>query len=181
VSTHRPPDREDTTRTRTPRGTGNRSRTSSTRLYRRDRRAVVPVVGKALELAVALLFVGAVTTTLYGGVVPDYRTGAADASAEQLLNRVTERVEAAVPQNATHVRTTVRIPLPGTIGEASYRIATAGSALVLRHPNRGVGARTRPVLPDRVDTVSGSWTSGTVLHVEIVGGKDELHVRITGV
>jgi hypothetical protein len=180
VSADRPPEREKATRTRTPRATGNRSRATATHSCRRDRRAVVPVVGKTLELAVALLFVGTVTTALYGGVVPDYRTAATDASAEELLTRVTERVETTVPPNATHVRTTVRIRLPGTIGEASYRIAADGSALVLRHPNRGVGARTRPSLPDRVDTISGSWTSGTVLYVVMRGSGDELHVRLTG-
>lgn len=48
-------------------------------------RAVSPVVGKALEAALVVLFIGLVTTSLYGSVLPSYRTTAGDGVGERTL------------------------------------------------------------------------------------------------
>lgn len=134
---------------------------------RRAERGVVPVTSKAAELGIVVLYVAAVTTALYGGVVPDYRTAAADATAEQVTVRVAGELEAAVPHNATAVDAETRLSLPATIRGAAYRVRVNGSAVVLDHPHGSVGERVRLSLPDRVASVRGGWTSGSPLVVSV--------------
>jgi hypothetical protein len=145
-----------------------RSRTT-TGAYRNAEtaRAVAPAVGKALEAGVVVLFVALLTTSLFGGVVPSARTAAADEVGERALQHAAASVEAAVPEpggarTATPAGVAVErsVSLPETIRGRSYRVGADGDALVLVHPNDGVGGRTPLVLPDRVRAVRGNWTDG---------------------
>lgn len=141
-------------------------------------RGVAPVTSKAAELTIVVLYVAAMTTALYGGVVPEYRTAAADATADRVATRVAGELEAAVPPNATAVDAETRLSLPGTIRNAAYRVRANGSRLVLTHPHGGVGARVRLSLPDRVRTVRGEWTSGSPLVVDVESEPNGLAVTL---
>lgn len=141
-------------------------------------RAVVPAVGKALELGLVVLFVTLVTTALYGGIVPDYRTAAADRVADRTLAAAGERVEGAVPPNATRVRSERRVDLPTSIRGSAYRIEADGRALVLEHPADGVGGRLRLALPSAVVSVSGAWDSGADAAVVVRSGDGGLAVEL---
>jgi hypothetical protein len=127
-------------------------------------RGVVPVVGKALEVGLVVLYAALVTTALYGGVVPDYRTDAAEATAERALSRVADRVEdvadAATGADVRRARVRASVDLPPTLRGAGYRVTAASDSLVLDHPRAGVGARVALVLPPSVDRVGGEWRSG---------------------
>lgn len=162
-------------------GAGTTTRRSvGTDGHARPDRGVVPVVGKAAEIGLVLLFVGLLTTTLYGGVVPDYRQGAADATAEAVLADVADRTEAAadVPAGAVRVRSTVRVSPPPSIDDAAYRIRADDGTLTLTHPDRGVGASRRLALPSAVASTSGRWTSGTDLVVRVRGTTNRLRVDV---
>lgn len=120
-------------------------------------RAMSPVVGKTLEAGLVVLFVGLLTTTLFGNVVPAYRTAAGGELAERTVAGASDRVEASVPPAAHDATVHRRVDLPGTIAGASYRIRVEGRRLVLDHPNPSIEASTRLALPDRVETVRGAW------------------------
>jgi hypothetical protein len=145
----------------------------------RDDRGLSPVVGKTLELGLVVLYLGFVTTALYGGVVPDYRNAAGASVADRTLASGAERVEAAVPPNATHVAVQRRVPLPATIRGEQYRIeATNRTTLALRHPNPEVGGRVRLVLPGSVVSVSGEWQSGSPAAVTVSRNATGLVVQL---
>jgi len=122
-------------------------------------RAVAPVAGKVLELGLTVLFIGLLTTTLYGGIVPDYRTEAGDRVAERTTAAAAERVRAAVPPPAAAASVRATVDLPDTIRSSVYRVRVENRTLVLGHPHPGVGARARLVLPRRVVRVEGTWRS----------------------
>jgi hypothetical protein len=130
----------------------------------RTDRGVVPVVGKALEVGLVVLYAALVTTALYGGVVPDYRTDAAEATAERALSRVADRVEgvagAATGSSVRRARVRASVDLPPTLRGAGYRVAAANRTLVLDHPHTDVGARVALAVPPSVDGVGGEWRSG---------------------
>jgi hypothetical protein len=143
---------------------------TSTARTRGRGRGVAPAVGKALEAGIVVLFVALLTTTLYGGVVPDARTAAGDEVGERTLQHAAVAIQAAVPATpiTTHVAVngTVaerRVSLPDTIRSETYRITANGTDLVLVHDNRRVGGRTPLVLPQRVRDVRGNWTDGDVV------------------
>lgn len=136
-----------------------RARSSNRRTLDYDRRGVTPAVSKSLEATVVVLFVGALTATLYGGVVPDYRTAAGDEVADRTLAGASHRVQAAVPPEAGTVEARARVDLPATIRDRDYRIRADGRELVLDHPHPGVGDRARLALPDHVVSVTGEWYS----------------------
>jgi hypothetical protein len=127
-------------------------------------RGVVPVVGKALEVGLVVLYAALGTTTLYGGVVPDYRTDAADATAERALSRAADRVEdaavAATGRGVERARVRATVDLPTTVASAGYRVAATNDTLVLEHPRPGVGARVPLALPASVTTTGSEWRSG---------------------
>lgn len=135
-------------------------------------RGLVPVVGKALEAGVVVLYVGLVAAVLFGGAVPGYRTAAGDAVADRALAAATERVQAAVPPNATAVDARVRVSLPATIRGEPYAVQVDGRSLVLAHPHPGVGGRLRLALPPAVVDVRGEWhsTAPAVVRVRSVEG-----------
>lgn len=141
-------------------------------------RATVPAVGKALEAAIVVLYVGLLTTTLFTGYVADYRASAGDELADRTLATASHEVRGAIPPAATSARAHVRVDLPDTIRGEDYRIETDGEHLVLDHPDRAVGGRTRLALPDRVDSLSGSWHSQRPAAVRVAGTDGDLAVRL---
>lgn len=145
----------------------------------RDQRGLTPAVGKALEVGIVVLFVGVMTTALYGGVVPDYRDAVGEEVAERTVVAAAERVENAVPPPARHVRVVHRVDLPVSIRGAGYRVVAAGNALVVEHPSPDIDARTRLALPARVGTVSGAWESGEEAVVLVIGDAGGLRIRLT--
>ncbi|WP_174786376.1 hypothetical protein [Haloprofundus sp. MHR1] len=147
-------------------------------------RAMAPAVGKALEVGVVLLYVALVTTTLFAGVVPEYRTAVARDVSDRVLVSAAENVEGAVPPDTAHVRSEQRVSLPATIRGANYRIRAADgesgtpAALVLEHPDAELGGRLALALPDRVSAVEGSWTSGGAQSVVVEGDETGVVVRL---
>lgn len=141
-------------------------------------RAVAPVTGKLLEVALVVLYIGLVSTALYGGVVPQYRSAAGDAVAERTLATASQRVQQAVPPNGTHVEATTTVALPDTIRGRAYAIRAEGRRLVLEHPDPAVGGATRLALPDGVIEVSGRWSSTVPARVVVHGSPRGLSVTL---
>jgi hypothetical protein len=124
------------------------------------RRGVSPVVGKALEISVVVLYIGLLSTTLYGGVVPDFRSAAGDELADRTLAGATQEVEDAVPPGtATAVDVRRQVELPRTIRGEPYHVRVDGRTLVLDHPDPNVGVETTLAVPTAVVRVEGSWSS----------------------
>lgn len=126
----------------------------------RHDRAMSPVVGKALEASLVVLFVGLLTAVLFGNVVPSYRTAAGQELAERTVAGAVDRVEASIPPAAHDATVRRRADLPGTIAGAAYRVRVDGGRLVLEHPDPDIRGSARLALPDRVATVRGTWESG---------------------
>lgn len=142
-----------------------------------DDRGTAPVVGKALEIAIVLLYIGIVSGGLYGGVIPETRTTADQAIAERALTRSVEQIRDSIPPSGTgHVETS--IALPQTIAGESYHVVPGDGYLVLRHPDPNLNAEASLLLPDSVTTVTGRWDSQTanVLLVNITS--DGVIVRL---
>lgn len=144
----------------------------------RDDRAATPAVGKALEAGLVVLYVGLLTTTLFGGYVPDYRSAAGDELADRTLATASHQVRAAVPPAARAAQVHARVDLPDTIKGSSYRIRADGRSLVLDHPDPGVGGRTQLALPDRVDDLGGTWHSQQPAAVQVGGTGGDLSVHL---
>jgi hypothetical protein len=141
-------------------------------------RATSAVVGKALEAAIIVLFVGLLTTTLYGGAVPEYRTAAGQEVAERTLADASGDLHAAVPGDATAASAAVRVDLPPTIRGSEYAVAATGDRLVLEHPNQKIGAQTPLVLPETVVSVEGRWESRDPAFVRVESEPAGLAVRL---
>ncbi|WP_439025441.1 DUF7266 family protein [Haloarchaeobius sp. DT45] len=135
-------------------------------------RGLSPVVGKVMETSVVLLYLGLLTTTLYAGVVPDYRAATGDEVADRTLSGVAQRVEAAVPPNASHVAVHRTVDLPRTIRGKPYEVQTDGSRLVLIHPDHRVTSAVTLALPDHVARVEGNWSSSAPTVVVVVPAPD---------
>lgn len=147
---------------------------------RRGDRGLSPVVGKALELGVVVLFVALVSTTLYGDVVPGYRTAAAEEVGERALVDAAERVERAVPERTARLDRRVAVPLPTTIRGDAYRVRAVSDAdatrLVLDHPD-DVGGRVALALPPGT-TVAGAWESGSESWAVVADDGANVSVRL---
>lgn len=141
-------------------------------------RGAAPVVGKALEAGLVVLYVGLLTTALYGNAVPDYRTTAGDSVAERALSGASHRVQQAVPPNATRVDARMRVDLPDTIRGRTYEVRAANGSLVLDHPHPGVGASRRLALPGSVGAVRGSWHSAEPAVVRVTTRNGTLVVTL---
>lgn len=144
-----------------------------------DDRGLTPAVGKALEVGLVVLFIGALTTALYGGAVPDYRDAVGGEVGDRAVVAAAERVENAVPPGATRVRSVHAVEIPRSIRGESYAIRAEDRTLVLEHPSPAVGAETRLALPDRVESVVGEWRSSDDAVVLVSGGQDGLRVELT--
>lgn len=141
-------------------------------------RGTAPVVGKALEAGVLVLLVALLTTSMFGSVVPEYRTAAGAELADRTLAGAAERVERAVPGDAPRVLDRrVRVDLPGTIRGRGYAVRATGTALVLDHPTEGVGGRVGLALPDGV-RATGSWRSSEGAVVRVWGDSGGIQVRL---
>lgn len=145
---------------------------------RRPDRGLAPVVGKTLEIGLVLLFIAGLSTALFGGVVPDYRTAVGGEVAERTVIAAAERVDAAVPPKARSARVERRVPLADTIRGAAYRVAAEDRTLVLEHPARGVDATARLALPSRVVSVEGTWHSGADTVVIVTTAADGLRMEL---
>jgi hypothetical protein len=143
-----------------------------------DSRGLSTVVERLLGLGVVVLYIGLLTTTLYGGVIPEYQSAVGAQLGDRALVQSAARIEGSVPPPATVVTASVRVDLPATIDGAAYTIRTDGGALVLDHPNPAIDGRIRPVLPDRVDTLDGSWESGDRTVVRVTGGRGNVTVML---
>ena len=142
-------------------------------------RAMTPVVGKAMEATLVVLYVGLVTAALYGGAVPEYRSSAGAEVAERTLADAATDIERAVPPDARSATVRVRVDLPPTIAGRAYRVRAEENELHLDHPDPQVATTAPLVLPDRVDDVSGTWESGeeTSVRVESTDGGLEVHLE----
>jgi len=143
-----------------------------------DCRGVAPVVGKALEVGLVALFVGAVSLSLFGGAVPGYQATAGDRVADRTLAGAAQRVQQAVPPGSTRVSATAAVDLPATIAGDRYAVVLEGRTLVLSHPNPAVGARARLALPSAVADVDGAWDSETPSRVRVESSDAGLVVRL---
>lgn len=141
-------------------------------------RALSPVVGKGLEVGIVVLFVALLTTALYGGVVPDYRTAAGAEVGERALVGAAERVEGAVPERSVRAERAVSAPLPATIRGDPYRVRATNGTLVLDHPNPGIGGRVRLATPSRAPVANGTWTSSDPSWVVVTEGARGPRVRL---
>lgn len=123
-------------------------------------RAVVPMIGKALEASIVVLFIGVVTTALYAGIVPDYRSTASAEVGDRALVAAADGVERSVPPDTHSVASETRVDLPATVRNANYRIVAEDDHLRLDHPHRSVGGTVRLAVPEYVVRVEGTWRSG---------------------
>jgi hypothetical protein len=141
-------------------------------------RALAPVVGKALEAGIVVLYVGLLVAALYGNAVPGYRTAAGEEVGERVLATAAERVQQAVPPAARAVDARYRVDLPRTIRGRGYRIRAAGRALVLDHPHPAIGDEAALALPPRVVRVEGTWSSREPAVVRVTDAAGGLVVRL---
>lgn len=147
---------------------------------RRDRadRGVSPVVERTLAVGLVVLYVSLVTVTVYGGVLPDFRAAAGERVADRTLATATQRVQQSIPPNATATAGRTRVDLPATVRGDAYEIRAEGAALVLDHPDAGIGGRSRLALPGHVTRVEGRWESGDRALVVVRSVEDGLVVRL---
>lgn len=137
-----------------------------------DNRGVTPVVEKAVTMGIVLLFIGGVTTTLFGTSVPAYRDAVGAEVGERVLSTAVREVETAVPPNGTAVSSRTHVELPPTLRGTGYGLHVDGRSLVMTHPDPAIGGRARLSLPTYVTRITGDWQSGaeTVVGVNDVDG-----------
>lgn len=146
---------------------------------RASTRAMSPVVGKALEATLVVLYIGLVTTTLYGGAVPEYRHAAGSEVAERVVADAATDIESAIPPEATAARVRLEVDLPPSIAGDQYRVRAARGHLVLEHPDPSVATRVPLVLPDRVTAVTGTWEAGDDAAIDVETTERGLEVSLT--
>jgi hypothetical protein len=116
-----------------------------------DERAAAPVAGKALEVAVLVVFVGVVSAALFGSVVPTYRTAAGDEVADRALVAVAGQVDAAAVVTDSVVERRVTVSMPRTIRGSAYVVRAVDEretpTLVLDHPHPGIGGSVALSVP----------------------------------
>jgi hypothetical protein len=142
-----------------------------------DERATAPVVGKALEIALVVAYIGLVAGGLYGGVVPDTRTTADQAIAERTVAASVEEIRAAIPPTGIGV-VQVSITLPSTIGGDPYVVVPHDGYLILRHPDPSVDAKVSLLLAPRVTAITGRWESGASNILRVNATQDGVIVRL---
>jgi hypothetical protein len=124
-----------------------------------DDRAVSPVVSKAMEAAIVVLYVSALSATMYGGLVPEYRTAAGAEVGERVVAESAQRVQQAVSTDARAVEVRSAVSLPDTIRGRAYSLGVENRTLVLDHPADGIGSQARLALPETVVSIEGEWSS----------------------
>lgn len=130
-----------------------------------DNRAAAPVVGKTLEIAVLVVFVGLISAALFGSVVPAYRTAAGAEVGDRVLVASVGQVEvaAAAPESVGTRR--VALSVPRTIRGEPY-VLSADSVngtptLTLAHPQPKIGGTHALSVPSEVVSVAGEVRSTT--------------------
>ena len=135
-------------------------------------RATSPMIAKSLEAAVVVLFIGVVTTGLYAGVVPDYRSVTSAEVGDRTLAAAGHEIEQAVPPEGEAIETERRVELPTTIRSEPYRIVAVGgetdgvddaggvARVELRHPHPAVEGSRSLSLPAHVVEVRGELAGG---------------------
>lgn len=150
---------------------------------RRDRsRGVTPVVGKTLEVALLLLLAALLTTALFGGVLPTYRTAAGAELADRTLVQGATAVESATPADPgayERFERTRRVSVPDRIRGEPYVVRTSAGRLELDHPRAGVGGSVRPLLPANT-TLAGSWRSDRQTRLRVRLTDDGTTVTLVG-
>ena len=141
-------------------------------------RATSPVVGKALEAGLVVLYIGLLSATLYGHVVPGYRTAAGAEIGDRVLAETAQEVQQAVPPDAAAVAVRLRVDLPETIRGRGYTIVAENRTLALDHPDPAIDSRARLALPPSVESVRGSWRSGEPAAVTVRGSPSGLRVAL---
>jgi hypothetical protein len=112
-----------------------------------------------MEAAIVVLYVSALSATMYGGLVPEYRTAAGAEVGERVVAESAQRVQQAVPTDARAVKVRYSVSLPDTIRGQAYSVGVENRTPVLDHPVEGVGGRARLALPETVISVEGEWSS----------------------
>lgn len=143
-----------------------------------DNRGVSTVVEKTLAIGLVTLFVSLVSVTVYGGVVPDTRTTAGAELADRTLAKASERIQQAVPPNATAVDARTAVRLPASIRGSNYEIRADGQELVFDHPRDALDRRVRLALPSHVTRVEGAWQSGGQTAIRVTSEGSGLVVRL---
>lgn len=148
-----------------------------------DSRAASPVVGKALEAGIVVLYIGLLVTVLYGGVVPDYRAAAGEEVGDRVLAEASQELQTAVPADETTTARTV-VDLPSQIQGSGYRLRATEQdgqfALVLEHPKQSVGGRIPVLLPADVTEFEGTWASTDTTVVVVEQRSDGRAVELRG-
>lgn len=145
-----------------------------------DDRAVAPAVGKTLEIGLGILVIALLTSTLYGSVVPAYRTAAGDELADRTLAEAITTTEATVPPPSATATAKASITLPPTIRGSTYGIVANGTVLELRHPHPALGNRAPLALPRRVTTITGTWRSTDPFRIVAHGNQTGVTITIGG-
>jgi len=142
-------------------------------------RAMSPVVGKAMEATLVVLYIGLMTTALYGGAVSEYRASAGAEVAERTLADVATDIENAIPPEVEAATVELEVDLPSTIAGEAYLVRGGTDELALTHPNSEVATTEPLVLPNRVVDVTGTWASGDETRVRIETVEDGIEVRLS--
>jgi hypothetical protein len=143
-----------------------------------DSRGATTVVAKLLAFGIVLVYVGGMTTVLFGGAVPDYRDATGAELGDRVLTTAADRIHGAIPPDGRAVGATRSVDLPPTIRGSSYVVEIDGQSLRLDHPSSSIGGRSRLALPNRVSSVDGSWQSGAETVVSVERADDGLAVRL---
>jgi len=143
-----------------------------------DERGISPVIEKLVTAGLVVLYIGGMTTVLFGGVVPAYETAAGEEVAERTLATAAGEIEAAAPRPGSETAVRATVDLPPTIDDTAYRIVLADRQLRLEHPDPEIGATTRLAVPDGVGLEPGQWESGStlVIETETDGGRQSLTI-----
>lgn len=136
-----------------------------------DERGASPVVGKALEAGIVVLYIALLLTVLYGGAVPEYRAAAGEEVGDRVLAEASQEIQTAVPEHET-TTARVTVDLPEQLQGSNYQLRATerdgGYALVLDHPAPSVGGELPVLLPADIVRFEGSWdsTASAVVVVE---------------
>lgn len=145
----------------------------------RDERAASAVVGKVLAAGIAVLYISVMTTLLFGGVVPDYRTASGAELGDRVLATAAGEIERNVPAVDGAVELRAEHSLPETIRDEEYELVLSGETLELDHPDPGIGGKTQVPLPPNVAVENATWTSSETFVVVTDGPTDDRTVTIT--
>ena len=143
-----------------------------------DERAMTPVVGKTLAIGIVILYIGGMTTILFGGVVSEYRTTAGAEVGDRVLATAGGSIEQSVPAANGTVAVNRTLDLPPTIRERSYELELVGGRLRLHHPNPAIGGDLSLSLPPTVTVQNGTWQSGSKLNIRVHGPRESRTLTI---